>query len=90
MAVRSQTVTLTPELAGFVERRVKSGLYENKSEVVRAGLRALAREELAGRYREFEAIFRQLPQDPLTPEVEQEIVRAVRKSRRSSRRPRRR
>ena len=36
---------LTQELDHFVARKVKSGRYENASEVVRAGLRTLEREE---------------------------------------------
>ena len=46
----TRNVNLTSELDRFVRRRVKAGLYENASEVVRAGLRTLEREE-----REFEA-----------------------------------
>jgi antitoxin ParD1/3/4 len=34
-------VSLTPELAKFVEKEVESGLYQTASEVVRAGLRRL-------------------------------------------------
>jgi antitoxin ParD1/3/4 len=46
----TRNVNLTPELDRFVRRGVKAGRYENASEVVRAGLRTLEREE-----REFEA-----------------------------------
>ena len=38
-------VNLTDELDQFVAKKVKSGRYENASEVLRAGLRALEREE---------------------------------------------
>ena len=38
-------VTLTPQLEALVEERVKSGLYENASEVVREGLRSLLAQE---------------------------------------------
>ena len=34
-------VSLTPELARFVQKEVESGLYQTASEVVRAGLRRL-------------------------------------------------
>ena len=34
-------VSLTPELAKFVEKEVESGLYQTASEVVREGLRLL-------------------------------------------------
>lgn len=43
---RPVTVTLGP-LTGMAEQRVASGRYASVSEVVRAGLRALEREEAA-------------------------------------------
>lgn len=43
----TRNVNLTDELDRFVAQKVKSGRYENASEVVRAGLRTLEREELA-------------------------------------------
>jgi antitoxin ParD1/3/4 len=46
----TRNVSLTPELDRFVANRIRKGAYENASEVVRAGLRSLEREE-----REFEA-----------------------------------
>jgi len=46
----TRNVNLTHELDRFVATKVKSGRYENASEVVRAGLRTLEREE-----REYEA-----------------------------------
>jgi antitoxin ParD1/3/4 len=41
----TRNVNLTAELDRFVAKKVKSGRYENASEVVRAGLRTLEREE---------------------------------------------
>jgi antitoxin ParD1/3/4 len=41
----TRNVNLTAELNRFVATKVKSGRYENASEVVRAGLRTLEREE---------------------------------------------
>src|ERR1700730_15917686 len=41
----TRNVNLTDELDRFVTKKVKSGRYENASEVVRAGLRTLEREE---------------------------------------------
>ena len=41
----TRNVNLTGELDRFVAKKVKSGRYENASEVVRAGLRILEREE---------------------------------------------
>jgi antitoxin ParD1/3/4 len=44
-AMPTRNVNLTDELDRFVARKVKTGRYENASEVVRAGLRNLEREE---------------------------------------------
>jgi antitoxin ParD1/3/4 len=41
----TRNVNLTAELDHFVAKKVRSGRYENASEVVRAGLRTLEREE---------------------------------------------
>jgi antitoxin ParD1/3/4 len=46
----TRNVDLTDELDRFVSEKIESGRYENASEVVRAALRTLAREE-----RQFEA-----------------------------------
>jgi antitoxin ParD1/3/4 len=46
----TRNVSLTPELDRFVAKRIRKGGYENASEVVRAALRSLERDE-----REFEA-----------------------------------
>ncbi len=41
----TRNVNLTTELDRFVARKVKTGRYENASEVIRAALRSLEREE---------------------------------------------
>jgi len=41
----TRNVNLTPELDRFVHSRIKAGRYDNASEVVRAALRSLEREE---------------------------------------------
>jgi antitoxin ParD1/3/4 len=41
----TRNVNLTDELDRFVAKKVKTGRYENASEVVRAALRTLEREE---------------------------------------------
>ena len=41
----TRNVNLTPELDRYVLARVQSGRFENASEVVRAALRSLEREE---------------------------------------------
>ena len=38
-------ISLTPELAKFVESEVESGLYQTASEVVRAGLRRMKEDQ---------------------------------------------
>jgi len=43
----TRKVSLTDELDGFLQTRVDSGRYEGASEVVRAALRTLEREERA-------------------------------------------
>jgi antitoxin ParD1/3/4 len=44
-AMPTRNVNLTDQLDRFVTKKVKTGRYENASEVVRAGLRTLEREE---------------------------------------------
>ena len=41
----TRSVNLTKELDGFITDKVASGRYENASEVVRAALRSLKRDE---------------------------------------------
>ena len=41
----TRNINLTDELDRFVSAKIESGRYENASEVVRAGLRTLEREE---------------------------------------------
>jgi antitoxin ParD1/3/4 len=41
----TRNINLTPELDRFVTTKIKSGCYEDASEVVRAGLRNLKRQE---------------------------------------------
>lgn len=38
-------VSLTPELEEFIEKEVKTGMYQSASEVIRAGLRLLKDEK---------------------------------------------
>lgn len=40
-----RSVSLTPDLDDAIQRRIASGSYASRSEVIRAGLRALDREE---------------------------------------------
>jgi antitoxin ParD1/3/4 len=79
-------ISLTPKLEGFVKAKVKSGDYNNASEVIREALRVLQERE-ADRKVQLDAL-RRLIQDgeeggkpiPWDPEViKQEARRRVRK-----------
>ena len=41
----TRNINLTPQMDKFVDDRIERGQYANASEVLRAGLRALARDE---------------------------------------------
>lgn len=43
----AKNVSITPELLRFIQARIATGRYQNSSEVMRAALRALEREEMA-------------------------------------------
>ena len=59
-------VSLTPELEKFVEEKVKTGMYQTASEVVREGLRLLkAQQQLS---------------DPQLKEIRREIAIGVRQA----------
>ena len=45
----TMNVSLTPELAELVKRKVSTGLYGNSSEVVRAALRLMVERDGAGK-----------------------------------------
>ncbi len=51
------SVSLTGYWQRFVDQLIASGRYNNQSEVVRAGLRALQESELNRDEREFERVF---------------------------------
>ncbi len=79
--VKTRNISLPSALDIQIEQRVRSGLYGNASDVVRAGLRALLREEMSERYQHFKGIMAALPRDPITPEIEQDIERRVKTGR---------
>jgi antitoxin ParD1/3/4 len=51
------SISLTAYWQGFVDQLIASGRYNNQSEVIRAGLRALEERETAAAVREFEETF---------------------------------
>jgi antitoxin ParD1/3/4 len=51
------SAALTGYWQEFINQMIESGRYNNRSEVIRAGLRALEERELAGDVRAFEEIF---------------------------------
>lgn len=60
-------ISLTPELAKFVEKEVESGLYQTASEVIRAGLRRLKEDQAV-----------RLPQAPKTlEELEAQLLQSI-------------
>ena len=74
-------ISVTPQLRRAVERRVQSGQYGNASDVVRAGLRALDREESREMWSEWQQAKARLPRDEITAELEERIVQKIRKAR---------
>jgi putative addiction module CopG family antidote len=86
MATTTMNISLTAELKQAIKRRLRSGHYGDASDVVRAGLRALWREEASASYVEWRKIAATLPQDPITPGIEQRIERAIRRERAAERR----
>jgi antitoxin ParD1/3/4 len=51
------SAALTDYWQDFIDQMIKSGRYNNRSEVIRAGLRSLEERELAKETRDFEQIF---------------------------------
>jgi antitoxin ParD1/3/4 len=51
------SISLTVYWQEFVDQLISSGRYNNQSEVIRAGLRALEEREMAGEVREFDRVF---------------------------------
>jgi putative addiction module CopG family antidote len=51
------SAALTNYWQDFINQMIASGRYNNRSEVIRAGLRSLEERELAQEVREFETVF---------------------------------
>ena len=78
MAAKTVNISLTPELRDSIERRVRSGLYGNASDVVRAGIRALQREEMGAAWLDWQEARGKLPQDLITPKIEERVESRIR------------
>ena len=85
MATKTRNISLPPQLEASIRERVRSGLYGNANDVIRAGLRALAREELGANLKRFEEIMATLPSDLITPKIEQHIEKRISAARRTER-----
>lgn len=73
------SISLTGYWQQFVDQLIESGRYNNQSEVVRAGLRALEERELAKEEREFERIFAGgLAGEPSDEVIERSVLRQKR------------
>ncbi len=81
MATKTRNISLPPAADSYLERCIRR--YGNASSVVQAGLRALEREEMGALWREWQEAKKDLPQDPLTPEIEQRIESRIRAMRRA-------
>ena len=83
----TRNVNLTPELDRFIATRIENGRYENASEVVRAALRGLEREE-----KEYDlkmtALLRALDEGDASGIAGGDVFARIRKSRRARQRRR--
>jgi antitoxin ParD1/3/4 len=80
--VKKRSISLTPDLDSVIERWIGSGRYASRSEVIRAALRALEREEeqRTGRPAAFAAkIARQARQNLDVPLVDDPVARLRKK-----------
>jgi antitoxin ParD1/3/4 len=79
------SAALTGYWQDFINQMIESGRYNNRSEVIRAGLRALEERELAKETREFEEVFaRGRPGEPDARAIGRIVARQ--KSNRNARR----
>ena len=79
------SAVLTGYWQDFINQMIESGRYNNRSEVIRAGLRVLEERELAKEVREFEEVFTgSRAGDPDTKTINRMIARqkSTRKRRR--------
>ncbi len=79
-------ISLPTGLKEFIDSRVRCGLYRNSSDVIRPGLRALAREEVKPSVQRFEALMASLPQETIGARTERELERMIRNSRKDAKR----
>ena len=80
-------VSLTPKLEGFVKAKVKTGDYNNASEVVSEALRLLQREEEMIRERKVERLRKALRAGLNSPDADDFDIKKVVKRLRARRGP---
>jgi antitoxin ParD1/3/4 len=78
----TRNVNLTPELDSFVTSRIENGRYENASEVIRAALRGLEREEKEYDAK-FAALLQALDEGDASGIAEGDVFGRIKQSRRS-------
>jgi antitoxin ParD1/3/4 len=78
----TRNVNLTPQLDSFVTSRIENGRYENASEVIRAALRRLEREEKEYDAK-FAALLQALDDGDASGIAEGDVFRRIKQSRRS-------
>ncbi|MEI9980971.1 MAG: type II toxin-antitoxin system ParD family antitoxin [Edaphobacter sp.] len=78
----TRNVNLTTELDNFITSRIENGRYENASEVIRAALRGLEREEKEYDAK-FAALLQALDEGDASGVAEGDVFERIRQSRKS-------
>jgi antitoxin ParD1/3/4 len=77
----TRNISLTPELDSFIAAKIQNGRYENASEVVRAALRNLEREEQEYEAK-FAAVLKAIDEGEASGIAESDVFEQIRQSRR--------
>jgi antitoxin ParD1/3/4 len=77
----TRNISLTPELDSFIAAKIQNGRYENASEVVRAALRNLEREEQEYEAK-FAAVLKAIDDGEASGIAEGDVFEQIRQSRR--------
>jgi putative addiction module CopG family antidote len=81
VASKTVSIALPRELSGYIDRKVKSGQYQDAADVVRDALRHMAATESAVEVQEFEQAFAGGHPRPETEEDVARIERAIKAGR---------